>query len=76
MTNTHLWTNWLVIIIIGRLQGPAVYLLIFMKSKAKAKSWTFHETNQIAIWVDSESSLVQLFSTTKSNVESKSNCRS
>ena len=57
MTNTHLWTDWLVIII-GRLQGPVVFLLFFVKSKAKAKRWTFHETNQIAIWVDSESSLV------------------
>ena len=58
MTNIHLWTDWLVIII-GRLQGPVVYLLIFfMKSKAKAKRWTFHEANQIGIWADSESSLV------------------
>ena len=40
-----------------------------MKSKAKAKRWTFHETSQIGIWADSESSLVYLFSTTKSNVE-------
>ena len=36
MTNTHLWTDWLVIII-GRLQGPVVFLLFFVKSKAKAK---------------------------------------